>query len=158
MILKVFKEIVKQDTNAICLWVGTGELEEKYKGLVKAAGLEDRIRMTGVRSDIPELLQAADAFLFPSLWEGLPVSVIEAQATGLPCVIADTISKEVKVSPLVEWHSLAESPELWAERCLQLAKSSMLKRLSPIDDVRKAGYDINESVKQLSEFYLKHSK
>ena len=158
MILKVFKEIVKQDTNAICLWVGTGELEEKYKGLIKTAGLEDRIRMTGVRSDIPELLQAADAFLFPSLWEGLPVSVIEAQATGLPCVIADTISKEVEVSPLVEWHSLAESPEQWAERCLQLAKSSMQKRLSPIDDVRKAGYDINESVKQLSEFYLKHSK
>lgn len=158
MVFEIFQKIVKQDTNAICLWVGTGELEEKYKGLIKVAGLEDRIRMTGVRSDIPELLQAADAFLFPSLWEGLPVSVIEAQATGLPCVIADTISKEVEVSPLVEWHSLSESPELWAERCLQLAKSAMQKRFSPIDDVRKAGYDINESVKKLSELYLSKSE
>jgi len=156
MVFEIFQKIVKQDTNAICLWVGTGELEEKYKGLIKTAGLEDRIRMTGVRSDIPELLQAADAFLFPSLWEGLPVSVIEAQATGLPCVIADTISKEVEVSPLVEWHSLAESPGLWAERCLELAKSAMQKRYSPIDDVRKAGYDINETVAWLMDFYQAH--
>ena len=158
MILKVFKEIIKQDENAICLWVGTGELEDKYRQMIQHAGLQDRIQMTGVRPDISQLLQAADVFLFPSLWEGLPVSVIEAQATGLPCVISDTISKEVEVSPLVEWHSLTESPEHWARRCLDLAKENMGKRNSPLDSIRAAGYDINESVKRLSILYENYNK
>lgn len=158
MILKVFREVVKQDTSSVCLWVGTGELEEKYRRQIKSIGLEGRIRMTGVRSDIPELLQAADVFLFPSLWEGLPVSVVEAQATGLPCVIADTISKEVQVSPLVEFHSLSDTPELWAERCLTLAGEHRSKRKSPIDEIRAAGYDIDESVKWLEDYYIKKSQ
>lgn len=153
MLLAVFKEIVKQDKDSICLWVGTGEQEEQYRHLISEAGLQDHIRMTGVRSDIPQLLQAADAFLFPSLWEGLPVSVIEAQATGLPCVIADTISKEVAVSSLIEWHSLSESPQIWGERCLDLAREGRKSRMSPISDVRAAGYDIDESVKWLTVFY-----
>ena len=157
MIFRVFKEIVRQDPQAKCYWVGTGELEDKYKRMIKEEHLEDHICMTGVRSDIPGLLMAADCFLFPSLWEGLPVSVIEAQATGIPCIISDTISREVAVSDLVEWHSLSESPELWAERCLVLANNSLLHRQSPTDAIRKAGYDIEDSVRWLTEFYMNHS-
>lgn len=158
LLLAIFEEIVKHDDNAVCLWVGTGELEKKIHNIIAEKGLQDRILMTGVRSDIPELLQAADVFLFPSLWEGLPVSVVEAQATGLPCVIADTISKEVQVSPLVEFHSLSETPELWAERCLTLAGEHRSKRKSPIDEIRAAGYDIDESVKWLEDYYIKKSQ
>lgn len=157
MIYSVFKEVIAQDTHAVCLWVGTGELEDKYRKKIEEEHLEDKVRMTGVRSDIPQLLMAADCFLFPSLWEGLPVCVIEAQATGLPCVIADTISKEVEVSPLVEWHGLLESSTDWASRCLALAKKNRGIRLSPEDDVRSAGYDINESVKKLTQLYLNHA-
>ena len=104
------------------------------------------------------LLMAADCFLFPSLWEGLPVSVIEAQATGLPCVIADTISREVEVSNLVEWHSLSEPPDNWARRCLALASENQNHRVSPTESIRKAGYDIEESVKLLMEMYTKNCK
>lgn len=157
MIFYVFKEIVKRDSQSFCLWVGTGELEDKYKRMVKEDHLEDRICMTGVRSDIPSLLMAADCFLFPSLWEGLPVSVIEAQATGIPCVISDAISHEVAVSDLIEWHSLSESPELWADRCLTLARRSQKHRQSPTDAIRKAGYDIEDSAKWLTDYYLDHS-
>ena len=158
MIYRIFKEIAKQDPYARCLWVGTGELEGKYKKKIRDEHMEDRIRMVGVRPDIPNLLMAADCFLFPSLWEGLPVSVIEAQATGLPCVIADTISKEVEVSNLVEWHSLSEPPDNWARRCLALASENQNHRVSPTESIRKAGYDIEESVKLLMEMYTKNCK
>ena len=157
MIFRVFKEVVRQDPQAKCYWVGTGELEDKYKRMIEEEHLEDRICMTGVRSDIPGLLMAADCFLFPSLWEGLPVSVIEAQATGIPCVLSDAISREVAVSDLVEWHSLSESPELWASRCLTLARKSQLHRQSPIETIRKAGYDIEDSVRWLTDYYMNHS-
>ena len=153
MLLAIFKEIVKQKPDAVCLWVGTGELEGQYRYLIHLAGQEDRIRMMGVRSDISQLLQAADVFLFPSLWEGLPVSVIEAQASGLPCVIADTISKEVAVSSLVEWHQLSESPSIWAEHCPSLAERYREGRVSPTDSFRVAGSDIEESVKRLMDIY-----
>jgi len=158
MIFEVFKEIVKIDLNAICLWVGTGELEEEYRLKIKREGLEKRIIMTGVRKDITEILQASDCFLFPSLWEGLPVSVIEAQATGLPCVISDTISKEVEVSNLVEWHNLNEPPSIWAERCLSLAVLSLKNRKSPTEEIRNAGYDIIKTADWLQQFYIDNSK
>lgn len=154
MIFEIFREIVVRDSNAICLWVGIGELEEEYRSKIIRVGLENRIIMTGVRKDITEILQAADCFLFPSLWEGLPVSVIEAQATGLPCVISDTISKEVEISKLIEWHTLNESPSLWADRCLSLASASFNNRFSPTEDIRKAGYDIVETSKWLQQFYI----
>lgn len=156
MIFRVFREIVRQDSQAKCYWVGTGELEDKYRRMIEENHLDDRICMTGVRSDIPSLLMAADCFLFPSLWEGLPVSVIEAQAAGIPCVLSDAISREVAVSDLVEWHSLSESPELWANRCLILARNSQQHRQSPTEAIRKAGYDIEDSAKWLTDFYESH--
>lgn len=155
MIFRVFNEIVKQESQAKCYWVGTGELEDKYRRMIEEKHLEDKICMTGVRSDIPSLLMAADCFLFPSLWEGLPVSVIEAQAAGIPCVLSDAISREVAVSDLVEWHSLSESPELWANRCLILARNSQQHRQSPTEAIRKAGYDIEDSVRWLTNYYIK---
>lgn len=157
MILSVFKEIVKIDKNAICLWVGTGPEEENYRSKISSLGLSERIIMTGLRSDIPDILLLADCFLFPSLWEGLPVSVIEAQASGLPCVISDTITKEVEVSNLVEWHSLSEAPELWANRCLQLAKENRMIRKSPEQSIIDNGYDIETTSKWLADFYIDHS-
>lgn len=158
MIFETFKEITIKNSNAVCLWVGTGEFEDEYRAKIKQEGLEKRIIMTGVRKDVPAILQAADSFLFPSLWEGLPVSVIEAQATGLPCVISDTISKEVEITNYIEWLSLKELPTVWADRCLTLALTSSVNRKSPVDEIRKAGYDIDESVIRLQNFYLEHGK
>ena len=82
--------------------------------------------------------------------------MIEAQATGIPCVISDAISLEVAVSDLVEWHSLSESPELWADRCLTLARKSLQHRQSCTEVIRKAGYDIEDSVRWLTDFYESH--
>ena len=151
MTFRIFKEIVLKDKNIVCIWVGTGEQELEYKEKIISEKLQDNIIMTGLRTDIPDLLMAADVFLFPSLWEGLPLSVIEAQATGLPCVISNTISKEVEVSSLIEWHSLSDSLEIWATRCIFLANKYVKNRHSPIDELKSAGYDINESVQKITD-------
>ncbi len=155
MILQIFKEIIEKDNHAICLWVGTGELSNTYQDEISREGLSDRIIMTGVRHDIPQLLMASDVFLFPSLWEGLPVSVIEAQASGLPCVISDAISREVAVTPLVEWHSLSEPAEEWANRCLEVAAQNLGHRESPLNSLSEAGYGVQLSAKKLQDYYLK---
>lgn len=150
---EMFQEIVASDKKVKCLWVGTGELEEQFRNRIKKDKLEDRIIMTGVRSDIPHVLQGLDCFLFPSLWEGAPVSVVEAQAAGLPCVLADTISREIEITPLIEWHSLEEDVSVWAGRCLELARQYKGKRTFFQDGVRDSGYDIEDTTKWLSEFY-----
>lgn len=154
-IFEIFKKTVQLDSNARCLWVGTGELEGKYHDLIRAEGLENRIIMTGPRTDVSDVLQAFDAFLFPSLWEGLPVSVIEAQATGLPCILSDTISREVDVSHLVEWMSIEESNEAWADMCLEKARIAKTKgRTCPRQAIGDAGYDITKTSHWLQKFYI----
>ena len=75
----------------------------------------------------------------------------------MPCVISDTITKEVEVSNLVEWHSLSEAPELWANRCLQLAKENRMIRKSPEQSIIDNGYDIETTSKWLADFYIDHS-
>lgn len=157
-IFELFRYLVLNNSNVKCLWVGTGEMESYYRDLIKAKGLEDRIIMTGVRSDISGIMHALDCMLFPSLWEGLPVSVIESQAANLPTVLADTISKEVQISDLLCWHSLDEDDSAWAADIMHLAQVYCGHRSEYSFDMAKTGYDINETVKWLMNFYEKNSK
>ena len=153
MIFSIFKEICSICNNAKCIWVGTGDLENDIKMKIKAHGLEDRILMTGVRSDVPDVLQAMDCFVFPSFWEGLPLTIIEAQAAGLSVVLSDKISREVEVTDNLLWKSISDSPESWAVTCLNLAKNTYLNRKNPFDDIRKHGYDVEITSKWLEKFY-----
>lgn len=157
-IYKVFKTCVSSAPDVKCVWVGYGDMSDRILELRRSDGLEDRIIMTGDRSDIPELLQAFDAFLFPSLWEGLPVTVIEAQAAGLNCLLSDKISKEVALTDQVHWKSLDESAEEWAAQCLDLAKEGKENRRSPEEQLRASGYDIDDSAKKLAQFYCANAK
>ena len=99
-----------------------------------------------------DILQAMDVFLFPSLMEGLPVTLIEAQASGLPCIVADTITEEVKITDLVDFVSLDKSAEFWADKVLHYANAS--ERQNTYAMISAAGYDIKENAKWLQEFYL----
>ena len=105
--------------------------------------------LPGSRSDVAELMWAMDALAFPSKWEGLPVTVVEAQAAGLPCFISDRISREVDISPLVRRLSI-DDPELWAREL-----AGPLPRQDVSEAVVRAGYDINDSVDRLSRLYEK---
>lgn len=156
-IFSIFKYLVENYENVKCLWVGTGEMESEIRKLIEHSDLQDKILMTGVRSDIPNVMSAIDCMLFPSLWEGLPVSVIEAQAANLPVVLADTISRETQISDLLCWHNLDEDDKIWAEDVIKLAKDHFGDREKYSFEMDKTGYDINETVKLLTDFYEKHA-
>lgn len=143
-LIDIFSEIHKCDKNTCLLLVGNGELQEQIKDRVKEKGLQDCVIFAGVRADIPQLLSAMDVFLFPSLYEGMPNTVIEAQATGLPCVISDSITREADITGTVQYVSLNESDSVWAEKVLEITNSG-IKRHDMTECFKKNRYDI-ESV------------
>ena len=130
------------------LAVGTGKLEEQIHSWIKELGLQDSVILPGQRFDIPALLSAMDVFVFPSLYEGMPNTVIEAQATGLPCIIADTITKEADITGLVHELSLAENPAKWADAAISVAGQ---ERRCTRQDFVEHGYDIKSVAAELVE-------
>lgn len=119
-LLKAFSKIREKNNNSVLLLVGgNGDLEGDVRGWIKELDLEENVIFAGVRSDIPAVLSAMDAFVLPSLYEGMPNVVIEAQATGLPCVIADTITREADITGLVDYLPLGD-PDLWAEKVIEV--------------------------------------
>ncbi len=138
-LLEVFAKIRERNENATLLIVGTGELEAQIKEWIDELNLQDHVILAGQRFDIPALLSAMDVFVFPSLHEGMPNTVIEAQATGLPCVIADTITREADITGLVHYMPLSESTEVWAEKALSVLSE---QRRDTASDFKKNGYDI----------------
>ena len=141
-LIDVFNEIHKKDKDTVLMLVGKGELEEKIKAHISELNLDGSVFFAGVRSDIPHLMSAMDVFVMPSFFEGMPNTVIEAQATGLPCVISDTITREANITGLVKYMPL-EKPEEWAQTALETASTEREdKRQAFIDN----GYDIESTV------------
>ena len=146
-LLEVFQKVREKDENTVLLLVGVGPLMQETAQRAVELGIADEVIMTGNRDDVPELLGAMDVFAFPSLWEGLPMTVVEAQAAGLPCVLSDTITREVDVSPLVEYLPLGDA-EQWADALLERRP-----RQDVTENVAAAGFDIRSSARKLSELY-----
>lgn len=116
-LMDIFEKIHQLDQNTTLVMVGKGPLQDGVRAKAEELGLADRVIFTGVRTDVPKLLSAMDVFVFPSFYEGMPNTVIEAQATGLPCVIADTITQEANITDLVTYLPLG-APDVWAEKAL----------------------------------------
>lgn len=150
-LLRIFSEIQKLESNAVLLLVGDGKLRGEIENLARDLDLDDKIIFTGVRSDVNELLQAMDVFVFPSIYEGLPVSLIEAQAAGLPCLISDRVPFECKKTDLVYQMELAENVEIWAKKVMELSR---VERKNTYEDIKKSGFDIMENARWLQEYYL----
>ena len=144
-LLEVFQKIREQRSDAVLLLVGIGDLEQKIRGWARELGLEEAVIFAGQRFDIPQLLSAMDVFVFPSLHEGMPNTVVEAQATGLPCVIADTITPEADLTGLVTYLPLAENKEDWVKTALSVAAQ---ERRDPHDAFIAKGYDIKSVAKE----------
>lgn len=138
-LLEVFQQIRCLREDAVLLLVGTGEDKDLICRWIREFGLEENVILAGQRFDIPQLLSAMDVFVFPSLHEGMPNTVIEAQATGLPCVIADTITTEANITGLVQYLPLTLSPLEWAKSSLEVIASP---RENTSEDFRTNGYDI----------------
>ena len=152
-LLDIFNECVKLVPNVKLLLVGDGEGKARIQEKTSSLGLENKVIFTGVRSDVPELLQAMDVFVFPSLYEGVPVTMIEAQASGLPCIISDSIPKDcIITADLVTSMSLSDTPRDWANHIIE---RSHIRRKPHLNEIQAAGYDIVTASRKLENFYLK---
>ncbi len=151
-LIEIFKVVHDRNKDAVLVLVGDGELRTQIEKKIIDMDLQENVIITGVRIDIPQLLQAMDVFLFPSLFEGLGIVTIEAQAAGLQCIVADTIPQEVFITDLIQAVSLKASPQEWANIIL----SSTLKsnRRDTYEEIKRAGYDIKRTAKRQEEFYL----
>ena len=145
-LLDVFQKIHQKDSNTKLMLVGKGALEEKIRNRAKELGVYDSVIFTGVRSDVPQILSAMDVFVLPSFYEGMPNTIIESQATGLPCVIADTITKEANITGLVEYLPLGNS-DAWAEKALSIINT---ERVDTKDSFVLNRYDIKSVVEDFS--------
>ena len=161
-LIEIMQEIVKRKKTAELWLCGVGPLEARLKEQVGKAGLETRIRFLGMRTDVPELLQAADGMIFPSLFEGLPVTLVEAQAAGLPVLMSDRITEEVVLTDLVRTLPLDAGTEKWALLALEMAGRNEDVGDAPCRDracygevISQSGYNAAENAKMLGEFYEK---
>lgn len=152
-IIDIYSEIHKRNPNTVLLLIGKGPLEEKIRKKVVKLNLIDCVKFLGMRDDVNELLQAIDIFLFPSKYEGLPVSLIEAQAAGLKCFVSDeVISKEVAITDLIEFISLNKDAKFWAEKILS---AYPYERKIQAQLIKQNGYDIEGEIKNIEEFFKK---
>lgn len=147
----VFAQIKRQEPNSKLLLVGAGSEMQAVQQKVKALGLGADVIFTGVRNDVANLMQAMDVFVFPSLYEGLGIVLIEAQAAGLPCVVSDTIPQEAYLTDLVTAEKLSSSVEKWAEKIL---KKRDFPRTDRRDEIAAHGFDITTEAVKLQEFYI----
>ena len=152
-LLDIFAEIAKAIPDTRLALIGTGELEQAVKEKARVMGLQDKTLFLGQMADVSEWYQVMDCFVLPSLFEGLPVVGIEAQAAGLPCFFSDRITDEVLLSPEVRRIPLGADDAEWAREIIA-AKQSEANRNQGMDVVRQAGYDIHEEARKLQEIYL----
>ena len=149
-IVDVFSAVLHKNPNSKLLWVGNdGGMKTQAIEKINKLRLTDKVVFTGVRSDIPRLLQGMSAFIMPSFSEGIPVALVEAQAAGLPCYVSDSVSKEADITgscyflPLDKW-------ERWS-----VLIDRVPGRDNNIEKIKNAGYDIRKTAKWIQDYYLK---
>ncbi len=151
-LIDIFKYYHKNNPESVLLLVGDGELRGKIEKKIADEKLQESVVMTGVRSDVNELLQAMDCFVFPSIIEGLPVSVVEAQTTGLRCVVSNEVTSEVIITDLVEKMPINIDAAFWSEKIQKIPQD--YERSGYIQEIVDAGYDIKSTASWLQDFYL----
>ncbi len=150
-LLRIFANIIEEKPDCVLVLVGNGELEQAIEQEIDNLGIQDQVKMLGVRSDIPELLQMMDVFVFPSFYEGLPVTLIEAQAAGLKILASDTITQEVKLTDDIEFVSIQKPTSFWVNK---LFDALSYEKQDNSNKIAKAGYDIVSNTEKIQSFYL----
>ena len=151
-LLKVFYEIQKKQDNAILMIVGDGELLEDIKEQTKNLGIDNKVIFTGMIKDVNSILNAMDCFIFTSFYEGLAISVVEAQTCGLYTVCSTGIPIEAKISSNFKYIDLDKGPKEWSNQILNINLNS-INREDGTNNARKNGYDINQVAKELEKIY-----
>ena len=155
-LIQVFEKIKKEKPNSKLMLLGSGEDFEKVKQQVKDLSLENDVLMLGTKQDIYNYYQAMDCFVFPSLYEGFPVSLIEAQTSGLSIFVADTVTQKTKIIDEAYFLSLQNSADEWANFILKNYKK--INRSQQFEKVEHAGFNIKAVVKEIADDLLKEGK
>ncbi|MGX7393412.1 glycosyltransferase family 1 protein [Carnobacterium mobile] len=146
-LVEIFKEIVNKKENSHLLLIGVGKLQDEVKEQVKKMGIEEKVTFLGLRKDIPYVLKSMDVFLMPSLYEGLPVSAVEAQAANLKLVLSTEVTRETQLSENVQFLSLEDTPQKWA---FAVISEPMMN--SPF--IELDNYDMKHTANLLENIYL----
>lgn len=152
-IIEIFYEYQKENPNTVLILFGRGELEIELINQVRLLGIIDKVKFAGTCSDVEKYYNAMDLFLFPSLFEGLPVVLVEAQVSGLKCVISNTITKEIDITDNIYRIDINENSIELANELIEVIENEKL-RYTDIDTIRKSGYDIKLVAKELEHFYI----
>ena len=158
-LLNIFQEVCKKRDDCILMLIGGlgtagTDIEKNLRAKAEKMGLSDKVLFMGTYEDISGFYQVMNVFVLPSLYEGLPVTVVEAQAAGLPCVLSDRITREVKITEETYFLSLRDSPGAWAERLLSFQGR---ERRDTAVEVWKAGFDIHEAAQKLESYYFEQA-
>lgn len=147
----LIKVLAEMPADTMLMLVGDGDLKDDVIQMASEMNVLERILFLGVRNDIEDILQAADVFVFPSLFEGLGIVAIEAQAAGLPTICSDAVPPEVDITDLIKHLPLHLPPSKWAE---EINATRNTARKEQYDEICNSGYDIRENAEQLERFYL----
>lgn len=156
-LIEVFKEIKERRNNAKLLLVGSGPLEDEIKKQIHEMNLDGSVVILGNRKDMDKIYQAMDVFVFPSLFEGLGIVAIEAQAAGIPVICSEGLPPETEVTPLYKKLKLTDSKEKWAEETLKIADHSLC-HTNMQQCIIEAGFDMNSTALEMQNYYLKKIK
>lgn len=152
-LVDIFAELCRMRDDAAMVLIGKGELEEEIRAKVSASGLADKVIFLGNRFDVERYYQAFDYFVFPSVFEGLPGSVVEAQAAGLHCLVSDQVTKEAALTALVACRSIAGPAADWADEIMENAAVALVR-----EDMRAAiaekNFDVHGQAAKMEAFYI----
>lgn len=151
-LIDVFNEVYKKNNNAILLLIGQGPLKVEIEDKVKTLNLEKQVISLGQREDVQELYQVMDVFVLPSIYEGLPVVGVEAQAMKKICVLSNSMTKETKILDSTKFISLDKDEKQWAKEIIKSSKNKIEDNYK--ETIKKYGFDIKEEVKNLEKKYI----
>ena len=154
-IVSIFADFLKEESNSILMLVGIGELQESIRHKVEELKIQNNVIFTGNRTDIDKILSASDMFLFPSFYEGFPIALIEAECSGLKCIISDCITEQSQVKELCYPVSLKEDNSVWVKALQQCDQAD---RKDGALLVEKSGFGIESEIQQLENLYIELAK
>lgn len=149
-LLKLMPDILKQRPDAVLMLIGDGEDREMLRNTANELNIQDKVIFAGNTTNVQDYLSAMDVFVFPSLYEGLPLSILEVQANGLPCIISDTVPPDVFLTDLIHPLSLKDDKEKWIDEILAVNRNT--KTDYPLQ-LKNAGFDIHTAMKKVYEIY-----
>lgn len=155
-LLDIYSYIVTLCPDSVLILIGQGELREMIEQDIMARGLVSKVKLLGQREDVAEIIQGFDVMVMPSLFEGFPVAVVEAQAAGVPCVLSDTVTRKVDISDTVVYISLEKKAKEWAEEILSAA--AHVDRDAMSEKVLRSAYNIKKAARSLEEWFERRDK